>query len=128
MFAPLENKISYLHNYKEIYKAISNIQIFLLQSCGERMKIYIVDFPSNSFGRVREYCDLEVPYKSTSEIELQRFIGTLFRIRDHMESNIKLVRKISTGLSNNFNGIPGRGPSRTDIRKSYSHPSPPHNN
>ncbi|CAH1767165.1 3473_t:CDS:2, partial [Entrophospora sp. SA101] len=124
----IENKISYLPNYKEIYKAISNIQIFLLQSCGKRMKIYIVDFPSNSFGRVREYCDLEVPYKSISEIELQRFIGTLFRIRVHMESNIKLIRKISTELSKNFNGIPGRGPSRTDIRKYYSHPSPPHNN
>ncbi|CAJ0640412.1 7424_t:CDS:2 [Entrophospora sp. SA101] len=104
----IENKISYLPNYKEIYKAISNIQIFLLQSCGKRMKIYIVDFPSNSFGRVREYCDLEVPYKSISEIELQRFIGTLFRIRVHMESNIKLIRKISTELSKNFNGIPGR--------------------
>ena len=62
------------------------------------MKIYIVDFPSNSFGRVREYCDLEVPYKSISEIELQRFIGTLFRIRVHIIHVVKIIELRQTQL------------------------------
>ena len=40
----IENKISYLPNYKEIYKAISNIQIFLLQSCGKLKFIFFIDY------------------------------------------------------------------------------------